>query len=62
MAKFLQYCALGLPIALPTLSLRNIMKKGWNLNRNEVLNGVAMQIFWIVLLGTICVYQLKKKN
>ncbi|KAK4875923.1 hypothetical protein RN001_012345 [Aquatica leii] len=59
MSKVLQYCAFSFPIALPTQSLRNIISKGWNFANFEVSFGFGVQVIWIIILGLICVCQLK---
>ncbi|KAF5281618.1 hypothetical protein FQR65_LT02938 [Abscondita terminalis] len=59
MSKVLQYFAISFPLALPTQSLRNIISKGWNFANFEVSSGFGVQIIWIIILGVICVCQLK---
>lgn len=58
----LRWIAKLLPFTIPITSLRNVIKKGWSLVHLEVLNGVGVEIVWIILLGVISLIQLKRKR
>lgn len=58
----LRVIARCLPFTIAIESLRNVIKKGWPLSHLEVLNGIGVEIIWIVLFGAISVLQIKAKR
>ncbi|KAL3270272.1 hypothetical protein HHI36_009325 [Cryptolaemus montrouzieri] len=60
--EVLQWVSKATPFAFPAESLRNVLRKGWDLSNFYVLKGTGVQVIWIVILTSVCVYMLKKKQ
>lgn len=58
----LRFIARCLPFTIAIESLRNVIKKGWTLSHLEVLNGIGVEVVWIVFFGIISVLQIKAKR
>lgn len=58
----LRVIAKCLPFTIAIESLRNVIKKGWSLSHLEVLNGIGVEIVWIILFGVISVLQIRAKR
>lgn len=57
--RFISRC---LPFTLAIESVRNVMKKGWSLLHPEVINGVGVEVTWIVLFGIISAFLIRAKR
>lgn len=58
----LRWIAKCMPFTIPIVSLRNVVKKGWSLIHLEVINGVGIEILWIIILGIISGLELRRKR
>lgn len=51
-----------LPFTLAIESLRNVSKKGWNVDNLEVFDGIGVTILWTLFFGIVSVYLIKSKR
>lgn len=50
------------PIAMPVESLRNVMLRGWNLDRFHVLHGLLANVGTTIVFGLVALYFFKRKS
>nr|XP_022905336.1 ABC transporter G family member 20-like isoform X2 [Onthophagus taurus] len=58
----LRYISKSLPFTAAVESLRHIMRKGWNIEHFEVLNGIGISLIWIVGFVLLSTYFLSRKR
>lgn len=47
---------------MPVESLRNVMLRGWNLNRYHVVHGLLANVCTTIIFGMIALYFFKRKS
>jgi ABC-type multidrug transport system permease subunit len=62
MYDWLKWFAYFFPFTVPSISMRNILMKGWGLEHPEVLMGYGVVIVWIVTFFSLCLLGLKIKH
>lgn len=62
MPYILRKFALVLPFTIPTISVRNIMSKGWSITHYQVYIGYIVISVWIIILFTLCIVGLRRKQ
>jgi ABC-type multidrug transport system permease subunit len=62
MYDWLKYFAYLFPFTVPSISMRNVLTKGWGLTHPEVLMGYGVVLIWIVTFFTLCLLGLKIKH
>lgn len=55
MPGILKRIAVGMPTTLSTLSMRNIMEKGWTLTHTYVYEGYLISILWIFIFSSLSI-------
>uniref|UniRef100_A0A0K8TRC9 Putative abc transporter g family member 20-like isoform x2 n=1 Tax=Tabanus bromius TaxID=304241 RepID=A0A0K8TRC9_TABBR len=61
MPELLRRVALAFPFTIPTVSVRNILEKGWSIQNSQVYNGFIIMLLWISALFCCCVVGLRRK-
>ncbi|CAH0554397.1 unnamed protein product [Brassicogethes aeneus] len=62
MSYYLRIVSRCLPFTIAIESVRNVMKKGWEITDFKVYDGILVGIFWTLLFGVLSVYLMKKKR
>jgi len=62
MPEFLRYIAYFLPFTIPTISVRNVLNKGWSITHPTVLMGYISTLGWIIGLLLLCLIGLRIKK
>ena len=57
-----QYLVDFSPIGIPSQSLRNVMLRGWNLDRFHVLHGLLANVGTTIVFGLVALYFFKRKS
>lgn len=58
----LRYLAYTFPFTIPSLSVRNIVSKGWTITHPQVASGFGVVLIWILSLLILCLMGLKMKR
>ena len=59
---FVQYFGYCLPLAIPAVSVRNIVVKGFGITHYTVYGGFIVLFVWIVVVSTLCFIAIKRKK
>uniref|UniRef100_A0A8D8JK43 ABC transporter G family member 20 n=1 Tax=Culex pipiens TaxID=7175 RepID=A0A8D8JK43_CULPI len=62
MPRYLQYIAYCFPFTVPSISMRNVLVKGWSITDFQVYMGYGTIIIWIISLLLLCLVGLKMKK
>lgn len=62
MPDFLQHFTKTLPLTLPTNAARNILSRGWGLDRIEVIQGFAIVVAWTVFFLFVAIIIFKRNK
>lgn len=62
MPVYLKYLAYTFPFTIPSISVRNVLIKGWSFTHFEVYGGFAVLIGWILIFLILCLVGLRAKN
>uniref|UniRef100_A0A336MEP9 CSON012244 protein n=1 Tax=Culicoides sonorensis TaxID=179676 RepID=A0A336MEP9_CULSO len=62
MPEILRYFAYLLPFTIPSISVRNVLTKGWSFTHPTVLMGYVTTLSWIVGLLLLCLIGLRIKK
>ncbi|KAL3270034.1 hypothetical protein HHI36_009090 [Cryptolaemus montrouzieri] len=57
--KILRMVSNCLPFTIPSQSLRNVFMRGWGLNSFEVVNGIVIELAWVLGFVALCVCRLR---
>lgn len=60
MPNILRQFALIFPFTLPTISVRNIIAKGWTITHPQVYGGFIVIFIWIIGLFLLCLIGLRR--
>ncbi|XP_070493805.1 uncharacterized protein [Chironomus tepperi] len=60
--KILQYFGYCLPIAIPAISIRNIIAKGFDITHYTVYGGFITCFIWIFVMLTLCFMMIRRKR
>lgn len=60
MPVYLRHLAYVFPFTVPTMSVRNVLERGWSFYHPQVLNGFLVIILWIVGLFVMCLIGLRR--
>lgn len=62
MPLFLRKFAFIFPFTVPTMSVRNVLEKGWAIDHPQVYSGFAVIIVWILGLFLLCLIGLRRQK
>lgn len=62
MPSGLKYLAFCFPFTIPSLSVRNIVSKGWPITHPEVAMGFGVVCIWVTGLFILCIIGLRMKR